>query len=292
MNQLKTLGLLALLSGILVAVGQAIGGPSGATFGLVMAAVMNLGSWFYSDRLALSAYRAQPVTPAQAPQLHAMVQRLSQRADIPMPAVYIVPSQAANAFATGRDPEHAAVAVTEGILRMLPEDELEGVLAHELSHIINRDTLTQAVAATVAGAISWLSQMAFFFGGSRDSEGGNPIAMLASVLIAPIAASVVQMGISRTREFAADEGAARLTGNPRALANALHRLEAGARSVSLGGNPAYQPLLIMNGPKRNFLANLFSTHPATGDRIERLLSLEQDLGTSANRMGGFRQFAR
>ena len=288
MNQLKTLGLLALLSGILVVVGHAIGGPSGATFGLMMAAVMNLGSWFYSDRLALAAYRAQPVTATQAPELHGMVQRLSQRAEIPMPAVYIVPSQAANAFATGRDPEHAAVAVTEGILRMLPSDELEGVLAHELSHITNRDTLTQAVAATVAGAISWLSQMAFFFGGGRDSEGGNPVVALASILIAPLAASVVQMGISRTREFAADEGAARLTGNPRALANALRRLEAGAKSMSLGGNPAYQPLLIMNGPKRNFLANLFSTHPATGDRIERLLQLEQNLGgTQSQRIGGF-----
>ena len=290
MNQLKTLSLLALLSGILVAVGHAIGGPSGAMFGLIMAAVMNLGSWFYSDRLALAAYRAQPVTAAQAPELHGMVQRLSQKAGIPMPAVYIVQSPAANAFATGRDPEHAAVAVTQGIVRMLPAEELEGVLAHELSHITNRDTLTQAVAATVAGAISWLSQMAFFFGGGRDSEGGSPFGAMASIFIAPLAASVIQMGISRTREFAADEGAARLTGNPRALANALRRLEAGARSVAMGGNPAYQPLLIMNGPKRGFLANLFSTHPATGDRVERLLSLEQELGGSVqpSRIGGFR----
>ncbi len=277
MNQFKTLALLALLSGILVAVGNLMGGSGGAFLGLIMAAVMNLGSWFYSDRLALSAYRAQPVTATQFPQLYRIVQRLTQTAEMPMPRIYIVPSPAANAFATGRDPQHAAVAVTEGILRMLPEDELEGVIAHELSHIYNRDTLTQAVAATVAGAISWLAQMAFFFGGSRDNEGTNPFVMLLSVLLAPVAATVIQMGISRTREFSADEGAARLTRNPRALARALQRLEAGAQSLPLEGNPAFQPLLIMNGPARNIFANLFSTHPSTRDRIDRLVTIDKDL---------------
>lgn len=282
MNQLKTLALLALLSGVLVVVGNSIGGASGALMGLIMAAGMNLGSWFFSDRLALSAYGAQPVTAAQAPQLYRIVQKLAQAAEMPMPAVYVVPSPAANAFATGRDPDHAAVAVTQGLLQMLPEDELEGVIAHELSHIFNRDTLTQAVAATVAGAISWLAQMAFFWGGSRDEEGSNPFVALLSILLAPIAATVIQMGISRTREFAADAGAARLTGNPKALANALQRLESSAKSMQLDGNPAFQPLLIMNGPARNLFANLFSTHPSTRDRIDRLKVIEKELSDREN----------
>ncbi len=282
MNQLKTLALLALLSGVLVVIGNTVGGPGGAFFGLIMAAVMNVGSWFYSDRLALAAYRAKPVTASQAPKLYRMVQQLSQTAEMPMPAVYIVPSPAANAFATGRDPHHAAVAVTEGIMKILPEDELEGVLAHELSHIYNRDTLTQAVAATVAGAISWVAQMAFFFGGRRENQGSNPIVALLSLFLAPIAATIIQMGISRTREFAADASAARLTRNPRALANALKRLEASAQSMQLGGNPAFQPLLIMNGPARDIFSNLFSTHPSTRDRIQNLKRVEKELSDREN----------
>lgn len=282
MNQIKTVALLGLLSGLLVTVSYwVIGGSGGALIGIALAAVMNLGSWYYSDRIALAAYGAQPVTPNQAPGLYSMVENLSQRASLPMPAVYIIPSPAANAFATGRDPEHAAVAVTEGIMNMLPDDELEAVLAHELSHINNRDTLTQAVAATVAGGISLLAQMASYsmwFGGSRDDDNGrNPLGLLLSIILAPVAASVIQLAISRTREFSADAGAAKLTGNPRALARALQRLDSSARQMPLDGNPAFEPLLIINSFSGDWLKNLFSTHPSTEARIENLLKLEQQL---------------
>ncbi|MEO0771181.1 MAG: M48 family metalloprotease, partial [Cyanobacteria bacterium J06649_4] len=230
MGQFKTVALLGLLTGLLVVIGYSLYGGPGAILGLVMAAVTNFGSWFYSDKIALKAYRAQPVTRQQAPGIYNMVERLAQKADIPMPGIYVVPGAAANAFATGRDPEHAAVAVTQGIVKALSEEELEGVLAHELTHIINRDTLTQAVAATIGGAIAFLAQMlqySMFFGGGRNREGGaNPIALMATIFLAPMAATVIQMGISRTREFAADAGAAKLTGNPHALAQALQRLEA------------------------------------------------------------------
>lgn len=282
MNQVKTVALLGLLSGLLVTVSYwVIGGSGGALIGIALAAVMNLGSWYYSDRIALAAYGAQPVSPNQAPGLYSMVENLSQRASLPMPAVYIIPSPAANAFATGRDPEHAAVAVTEGIMNMLPDDELEAVLAHELSHINNRDTLTQAVAATVAGAISLLAQMASYsmwFGGSRnDDNGRNPLGLLLSIILAPVAASVIQLAISRTREFSADAGAAKLTGNPRALARALQRLDSSARQIPIDGNPAFEPLLIINSFSGDWLKSLFSTHPSTEARIENLLKLEQQL---------------
>jgi heat shock protein HtpX len=277
MNAIKTVALLGALTGLLVFLGNAIGGSGGALLGLIMAAVMNFGSWFFSDKMALAAYQAQPVSPAEAPQLHAIVERLAQRAQIPTPALYIIPSEAANAFATGRDPEHAAVAVTEGIMRILPQDELEGVLAHELTHILNRDTLTQAVAATIAGGISYIAQMAsyglWFSGGDDRRENSNPLGGLLAIFLAPMAATVIQLAISRTREFGADAGAADLTGNPGALARALQRLESGAETLPLDGNPAYQPLLIMNTPARNILANLFSTHPSTQKRIDRLMAL-------------------
>jgi heat shock protein HtpX len=251
-------------------------------FGVVLAAVTNLGSWYYSDKIALAAYRAQPVTLEQAPGLYGIVQRLSERANLPMPAVYIIPTPAANAFATGRDPEHAAVAVTEGILNLLPEDELEGVLAHELSHVRNRDTLTQAVAATIAGAISFLAQIVsyslWFTGGSRDNNnGGNPLGLLFTIILAPIAATFIQLAISRTREFEADASAARITENPRALARALQRLENMGKQLPLNGNPAFEPLLISSAGSRQFLSNLFSTHPSTESRIENLLKVEQEL---------------
>ncbi len=276
MNQFKTVALLGLLSGLLVSLSYSLGGSGGALMGVAFAAIMNLGSWFYSDKIALAAYQAQPVSAQDAPQLHAMVAKLTDRAQMPMPQVYIIPSPAANAFATGRDPDHAAVAVTQGIMQMLPPEELEAVIAHELSHIYNRDTLTQAVAATVAGAISWLAQMAFWFmGSSRDDDGPNPLVALVGVLVAPLAATIIQLGISRTREFAADAGAARLMGNPRALANALRRLELGSQQLPLDANPAFAPLLIMGVPSRQMLANLFSTHPSTQDRIQRLLDLDR-----------------
>lgn len=287
MNQLKTVALLSLLSGLLVLVSyELLGGVGGATTGLLIAALMNLGSWYFSDRIALAAYGAQPVSAEQVPALYQMVQRLSQKANLPMPALYLVPSQAANAFATGRDPEHAAVAVTEGILELLPTDELEGVIAHELSHVANRDTLTQAVAATIGGAISWLGEMIFWFGaGSRDNdENRNPIGLLLTMMLAPISATIIQMGISRTREFEADARAARLTGKPQALANALQRLEATAQRMPMSGNPAFAPLLIVNPPVGKALLNLFSTHPTTQDRIAKLTEIEQELLTAGTQI--------
>ncbi|OUL20528.1 protease HtpX [Nostoc sp. RF31YmG] len=286
-NQFKTLVLLATLSGLLIAISYwVIGGSTGLIIGIGLAAVSNLFSWYQSDKIALAVYRAQPVSEAQAPGLYRMVKKLSDRANIPMPAVYIVPGQTANAFATGRDLEHAAVAVTEGILQILPEDELEGVIAHELTHIINRDTLTQAVAATVAGAISFLAQMVsyslWFGGSSRDNDrGGNPLGVLLTVLLAPLAATIIQLAISRTREFSADAGSARLTGNPRALARALQRLELTAKQLPLNANPAFEPLLIINPISGQFLGNLFSSHPSTEARVEQLLKLEQQLATTA-----------
>lgn len=281
MNQFKTVALLGLLSGVLVGIGYMIGGSSGALIGLIIAAVTNLFSWYSSDKIALAAYQAQPIEPQQAPELYAMVEQLCQRANLPMPKLYVVPSMGANAFATGRDPNHAAVAVTQGIVNLLPADELEAVIAHELSHIRNRDTLTQAVAATVAGAISYMAQMLQFgmmFGGmSRDRQNANPIGVLVAIFLAPLAATVIQMAISRTREFEADAGAARLTGNPRALATALQRLEASARQMPIAANPAFEPLLIINAIPKQVFSNLFSTHPSTEARIENLLRLEQEL---------------
>jgi len=282
MNQVKTVALLGLLSGLLIAVSYGVlGGTFGAIAGITLAAITNWGAWYFSDRIALAAYRARPVSALQAPGLHRMVDRLARRAGIPKPEIYVIPGQAANAFATGRDPHHAAIAVTEGIINLLPGDELEGVIAHELSHILNRDTLTQAVAATIAGAISFLAQMlsyALWLGGfSRDENGSNPLALIGTVILAPIAATVLQLGISRTREFAADAGAARLTGNPQALARALKRLEASARRTPMGGNPAFEPLMIVNAVPQQFLSNLFSTHPSTEARVQRLMGISTAL---------------
>lgn len=280
-NQVKTAALLALLSGLLITISYwVIGGSTGVIVGIVIAAVTNLFSWYQSDKIALAAYGAQPVSPQAAPGLYAMVERLSQRANLPMPSIYVVPSQNPNAFATGRDPQHSAIAVTEGILQILPEDELEGVIAHELTHIANRDTLTQAVAATIAGAISFLAQMLsyslWFSPYSRDDRNGpNPLGLLLTVILAPIAATIIQLAISRTREFAADAGSARITGNPRALARALQRLDATARQIPLNANPAFEPLLITNGFSGQFMSSLFSSHPPTEARVEALLRLEQ-----------------
>lgn len=293
MNQFKTVALLGLLSVLLITICYyVIGGTTGAIIGIGLAAITNFGSWYYSDKIALAAYGAQPVNPAEAPELYSMVQRLAERGNLPVPRVYIVPSPSANAFATGRDPEHAAVAVTQGIMRLLPTDELEAVIAHELSHIYNRDTLTQAVAATVAGAISFLAQIAsysmWFTGGRDDRNGPNPLVLLLTVILAPISATVIQLAISRAREFEADAGSAKLTGNPRALARALQRLQTNARTMPIEGNPAFEPLLIMNGfSGKQMFSDWFSTHPSTEARIERLLKLEQELpGTSSRSVFG------
>jgi heat shock protein HtpX len=288
-NQLRTVALLGLLSGLLIAISYwVIGGLGGVIIGIALAAVTNLMSWYQSDKIALAAYRAQPVSFNQAPELYQMVQRLCDRANLPMPGIYIVPSAAANAFATGRDPEHAAVAVTEGILQILPKDELEGVIAHELTHIANRDTLTQAVAATIGGAISMLAQIvsySLWFPSSRDgNRGANPLGLLLTIFLAPMAATVIQLAISRTREFEADAGAARITRNPRALARALQRLESTARQLPMNANPAFEPLLIVNSISGQFLGNLFSSHPPTETRIQQLLKLEQELPQSPSEL--------
>ena len=279
-NQIKTAALLGLLSGILVLGGYLlIGDEQGLLIGLVVAAFSSFSSWYYSDRAALAAFKAQPLAREQAPDLYNMVERLSDRAGIPTPAIFIAPTKSPNAFATGRDPNHATVAVTEGILELLTPEELEGVLAHELTHVKNRDTLTQAVAGTIAGALTYLGQIlsfGFMFGPvTRDTrQGPSPIGLLFLIVLAPFSASLVQLALSRTREFAADQGSAEITGNPIALAHALEKLEAAGEQTPMNGNPTMSPLLIVNPPKQGLQA-LFHTHPSTKERIQRLMELAQ-----------------
>lgn len=281
-NQIKTAALLGLLSGLLILAGYyLIGNELGLYLGLGMAALTSFGSWFYSDKAALATYRAQPLAREQAPDLYDRVASLSDRAGIPMPSLFVVPTQSPNAFATGRDPEHSALAVTQGILELLSPEELEGVLAHELTHIRNRDTLTQAVAGTLAGAITFVGRILTFgalYGPvTRDNrQGGNPLGILFLIVLAPIAAAVIQFGISRTREFSADLGSAQMTGNPAALAAALQKLEEIGHQIPMNGNPAMSPLLIVNPLSTQGLQTLFRTHPATEERIRRLLALAKE----------------
>ncbi|NJR61272.1 MAG: M48 family metalloprotease [Cyanobacteria bacterium CRU_2_1] len=280
-NQLKTVALLGLLSGLIVLAGYyLIGDEQGLVIGLVFAAFTSIGSWYFSDQAALAAYRAQPIAREQAPELYDMVEKLSDRADIPMPKVFIVPTKSPNAFATGRDPQHSAVAVTEGILELLSREELEGVLAHELTHVKNRDTLTQAVAGTLAGAITFLGRIltlgALYGPVTRDSRRGtNPLGILFLIVLAPISATLIQLAISRTREYAADQGSAQMTGNPLALVNALRKLEEVGRQIPMNGNPAMSPLLIINPLSAEGLQALFLTHPPVEERVRRLLELAQ-----------------
>ena len=280
-GQIKTAALLGLMSGLLVLGGYwATGTTQGAFIGLVLAAVTSFGSWFYSDKAALAAYKAQPISREQAPELYDMVADLAKKADLPMPKVALVPTQTPNAFATGRDPNHAAVAVTQGIMQILDRDELAGVIAHELTHIKNRDTLTQAVAGTLGGAVTFLGRMLSFgamYGPvNRDNrQGGNPIGILILVVLAPISATIIQMAISRTREFSADRGAAEITGNPMALASALQKLESIGKQVPMNGNPAFEPVLIMNPFSGGGLQSLFRTHPPTEARVEKLREIAQ-----------------
>jgi heat shock protein HtpX len=238
MNGFKTMMLLMILTLLLVWGGAALGGKQGMTIALVMAFLLNFVSYFFSDKIVLKMYRAKEVTEAEAPVLYRIVRRLSQKAGMPMPKVYIIPDMSPNAFATGRNPQHAAVAATEGILQILTEDELSGVMAHELAHVQHRDILISTIAATIAGAISYLAQMAqwaMIFGGGRhdDDEGGSPVASLVMMIVAPIAAMLIQMAISRSREYSADEGGARLHGDPMALANALRKLHKGAAMIPI-----------------------------------------------------------
>lgn len=279
MNTLKTITLLTFLTVLFVFVGGALGGNQGMVMAFVLAMVMNFVSYWFSDKIVLRMYHAQPVTEAQAPDLHSLVRRLTQKAGLPMPKVYLIPSETPNAFATGRDPQHGVVAVTTGIMRILDREELEGVLAHELAHIRHRDILTGTIVATIAGAISMLAQMAHFamlFGGGRreDDEGGNPLVALVMMIVAPIAAMLVQMAISRTREYEADAGGARLAGNPHGLANALLKLERGAQVIPMQeANPSTAHMFIVNPLRGGGFTSLFSTHPPVAERVKRLKEL-------------------
>ncbi len=275
MNNLKTMVLLVFLTLILVWAGAAFGGKQGMTIALIFAFGMNFFAYWFSDKIVLKMYRAQEVTEAEAPELYRVVRMLSQKAQIPMPKVYIMQEDQPNAFATGRNPRHAAVAVTTGIMRILNHDELAGVVGHELSHITHRDILISTVAATLAGAISYLAQMAQWaaiFGGHRgnDDEGGSPIAALVMMIVGPIAALIVQMAISRSREYLADEGGARLAGNPRLLASALRKLNYASQKIPMDANPATSHMFIVNPLSGGGLLKLFSTHPPMEERIARL----------------------
>jgi heat shock protein HtpX len=274
-NTIKTFTLLAGLTGLLVVLGGAFGGSSGATIMFAISLVMVGASYWFSDKLAVKAARAVPVTEQEMPEYYRIVRELTQLADMPMPKLYVTPDLQPNAFATGRNPDHAAVAVTQGILQTLTWDELRGVLAHEISHIGNRDILIGSVAAAIATAITYLAFMARFaaiFGGGRDEEGNNPFALLIMSLIAPIAAGLLQMALSRSREFEADRTGARLIGTGEPLARALEKLEMSAKRIPMDVNPAQAQAYIVNpltGRKMQF-KNLFTTHPSTEDRVTRL----------------------
>jgi len=275
MNTLKTTFLLALLTVLLVLAGGAIGGRSGMTFALVMAGVMNFVSYWFSDKIVLAMYGAEQVTEADYPEFYGLVRQLAVQAGIPMPKVYVIPSDTPNAFATGRNPEHAAVAATSGVLRILSRDELLGVMAHELAHVKHRDILISSIAATVAGAITYLAHMAQWaaiFGGGRDrdEEGGGLLSVLVMAIVAPLAAMLIQMAISRSREFDADKGGAVYSGNPLYLAGALRKLEMANRQIPMDANPATAHMFIVNPLTGGGLMSLFSTHPPIEERIRRL----------------------
>jgi heat shock protein HtpX len=276
-NTLKTAFLLTALTLFVIVVGDAVGGRNGMVIALCIAAVMNFVSYFYSDKIALAAYRAQPVTREQLPRVYGVVERLTQKIGIPMPKIYVIPTESPNAFATGRNPNHASVAVTQGILNLLNDDELEGVLAHELGHVRNRDILISSVAATLAGAITMLARMAWwgelfggFGGGDRDNRRGGGLTALAMLILAPIAAMLIQMAVSRSREYQADASGAHFTGNPYALASALQKLDAYSRRIPMQGTPSTAHLFIVQPLLGINFGNLFSTHPPIAKRIERL----------------------
>jgi heat shock protein HtpX len=274
-NGVNTVLLLGLLSGLLLAIGEMIAGPDGLMVGLILAAVMNFGSYWFSDKIVLRMYRAQQVGPEHP--LYRLTERLTQRANLPMPKVYIIPDPSPNAFATGRNPSHAAVAATEGIMQVLSEHELEGVIAHELAHVKHRDILISSIAATLAAAIMMAARLAWYagmFGGGRDDDreqGSNPIAMLATMILAPVAALLIQSAVSRSREFAADAGGASIAGTPYGLADALRKIDAVSRKVPMDANPATAHMFIIKPFSGEALTSLFSTHPPTEARIRALL---------------------
>ncbi|WP_028587568.1 zinc metalloprotease HtpX [Desulfocurvus vexinensis] len=279
-SQIKTVLLLALLTGLLMLIGGAMGGRGGLMVAFVLAMAMNVGSYWFSDRMVLSMYRARVLSRADAPGLFAIVEELSRNAGIPMPRVALIPQEAPNAFATGRDPQHAVVAVTEGIMRLLSPEELRGVLAHEIGHVANRDILVQSIAGVLAGVIMYVASMIkwatlFGFGGrSGDGEGGNPVAALALAFVAPVAAMLIQMAISRSREYLADEAGARYSGAPEQLASALAKISGYAQQVPMrAGNEATAHMFIINPFSAGGVASLFSTHPPVQERISRLLAM-------------------
>ncbi len=276
-NLMKTAVLMAAITALFMAIGSVLGGRQGMMLALVIALGMNFFSYWFSDKLVLKMYNAQQVDESSAPQFYRMVRELAQRAQLPMPKVYLINEDAPNAFATGRNPEHAAVAATTGILRVLSERELRGVMAHELAHVRHRDILISTVSATMAGAISMLANFAMFFGG-RNSEGRstNPIVGVLVMLLAPIAAALIQMAISRAREFEADRGGAEISGDPQALASALQKIHRHAQGIPLAPaeqHPETAQMMIINPLSAGGLRGLFSTHPSTEERVERLLAM-------------------
>jgi heat shock protein HtpX len=273
-NAFKTFLLLTGLTLFMLLVGQLIGGQRGMVLALGLAAVTNFVSYFWSDKIAIWSSGARPVTREELPRIYQIVERLCAKTGLPMPKLFVIPTESPNAFATGRNPQHASVAVTAGILNILTDDEMEGVLAHELGHVRNRDILISSVAATLAGAIVMLSRMAFFFGGSRDDDRrGSPIAALAMMILAPIAAMMIQMAVSRSREYGADETGAHFTGNPYALASALQKLEQWSQRIPMQASPTTAHLYIVKPLLGMDFASLFSTHPPTADRIARLTGM-------------------
>ena len=275
MSGLKTALLLGALSGLFIAVGSVIGGQTGLILALVFAVVMNIGSYWFSDKIVLKMYRAQEVGPGH--RLYDMTARLAKKADLPMPKVYVIPEAQPNAFATGRNPNHAAVAATEGIQRLLSDSELEGVIAHELAHVKNRDILISSVAATLGAAISALANFGLYFGGGhRDREGGgNPIAIIAAALLAPFSAMLIQFAVSRSREFVADRTGARIVGSPMGLAHALKRIEAGVKQIPMDANQATAHMFILSPLSgRGGFSTLFSTHPSTQARVDALMQMQ------------------
>ncbi len=288
-NMLKTAFLLTAMTLLLMFFGRYFGGQNGMFLALALAVVMNFSAYFFSDKIALATYRAQPVTREELPRAYAAVERLTQKIGIPMPKMYVIPTESPNAFATGRNPQHASVAVTHGILGLLNDEELEGVLAHELGHVNNRDILISSVAATIAGAITMLASMgrfAMLFGGfgggnDRDRRGGGGLSALFMLIVAPIAATMIQLAVSRSREYEADATGAHFTGNPYALASALQKIDAYARRLPMQATPSTAHLFIIQpflGVSAGIFANLFSTHPPVAKRIERLTGRPAEIG--------------
>jgi heat shock protein HtpX len=277
-NTVKTVFLMTLMMVLFLFIGEMIGGKSGLTYAFIFSLAMNFFAYWFSDKMVLASYRARQVSEAEAPRLYSMVHRLATRANIPMPKLYMIPTETPNAFATGRSPQHAAVAVTEGIMKIINDEELEAVIGHELSHVIHRDILTSTIVATFAGAIAYLAQILswslFFFGGrGRDDDSSSVIGELFVIIVAPLAAMMIQMAVSRSREYKADEGGAKLSMKPLSLASALGKLEAGAQQIPMQAQPSTAHLFIVNPLSAQRFAKLFSTHPPTQERIARLEAL-------------------